>query len=73
VTVDEHGPRRPQWTCEICDMPWPCDNARVGLSEMYVGKPADLAMHLNLLLPYAAREAPMPPEELFERFVEWTL
>jgi hypothetical protein len=70
--VDEHGPYRPQWICEPCDTPWPCDTARVGLREMYASDPVGLATHMNLLLPYVAREAPAPAEELHERFLAWT-
>lgn len=39
---------------------------------MYAGNPSGLATHLQQLMEFAAREAPMPKGELFERFVAWT-
>lgn len=73
MIVTGHEPKRPEWDCEPCETPWPCDTARVGLRELYANDPEGLVAHMRLLEPYAAEELRLGPQEFFERFVEWTL
>lgn len=68
-----HPPTRPGWHCERCDVPWPCDTARMQLAEQYGADRVGLSMHLGGRMSLAVRELPnATPGELFERFVRWT-
>lgn len=68
-----HPPSRPQWHCELCDSPWPCDPAREQLAEQYGPDRVGLSIYVGGRLADAARELPTaPPGELHERFVAWT-
>lgn len=71
--MTEHAPTRPEWTCEPCAQPWPCDTARVELGERYASNRVYLSVYMAGQLAHAAREVPhVPPQELHERFVAWT-
>jgi hypothetical protein len=66
-----HNAVKPAWDCEDCGTPWPCDPARIWFRETY--SPAMVGRMLNEMSVRAARDTNMPPSELYERFVAWTL
>lgn len=69
----EHLPRRPQWDCQACEQPWPCDPARVRLAEVYGANRVNLAIYVAGLLFVATSELPTADTaDLYERFVAWT-
>jgi len=74
----EHTPRRPAWTCRVCERPWPCDTARAALRVEYRFDPLALFVYLGLTLQEATADLfrlnPNPgpdPVELHERFIGW--
>lgn len=67
-----HEPTRPDWMCEPCAAPWPCDPERVRLAEEYAADRVGLSMRMGVELVNAARDTRGDPGELFERFVSWT-
>jgi hypothetical protein len=72
--VNDHRPRRPQWSCRACGEAWPCAPAQKLLSEAYHQNPEALAAHLVRLTGLAAADLSEPvPASLYGRFVAWTL
>jgi hypothetical protein len=72
--VNDHQPRRPQWSCRACGDAWPCAPARKLLSEAHQQNPEALAMQLVRLTGPAATDLGKPtPALLYIRFVAWTL
>ncbi|MEO3747176.1 hypothetical protein [Plantactinospora sp. B5E13] len=74
----EHTPRRPTWTCRVCETAWPCDTAKATLRVEYRLDPLALFVYLGLCLQEAAgdlhRLHPNPgpdPAELHARFIAW--
>ncbi|MFI6242603.1 hypothetical protein ACIBEF_22290 [Micromonospora sp. NPDC050795] len=66
----EHMPRRPQWDCEACEQPWPCDPARVRLAEEFGTNRVNLSMYVSGLLDAALEELPTADTaDLYDRFV----
>jgi hypothetical protein len=67
----EHVPNRPGWDCWSCEQPWPCDPAREQLAQQL--DPVALAEFMGERMIEAARDLDtVQPQELFERFLEWT-
>ena len=71
MASEEHPAHRPDWDCEVCGQPWPCDRAREQLAAEMRG--TTLALNMQIYMVNALRENPsIPPTELFERFLSWT-
>ncbi|MDP9799329.1 hypothetical protein J2S43_007841 [Catenuloplanes nepalensis] len=72
VLAPPHEPMRPSWLCAQDGMAWPCGVARTQLAASV--HPADLGTTLVAQLERAARDMPdSTPDELYERFIAWTL
>lgn len=66
-------PRRPQWHCQACEQPWPCDPARVHLAEEFGANRVNLSIYVSGLLDMALEELPTADTaDLYDRFVAWT-
>ncbi len=69
--VAQHTAERPQWTCRVCGLAWPCEPARQELRSSMRGP--SLALFATAQLDAAVRDLPeLSPAELWERFVAWT-
>lgn len=68
-----HRAKRPQWICAADGQAWPCEVARVALTEAYP-EPAVLVAHLEHLMATAALDLQTgDPRRLYRRFVAWAL
>ncbi|MGW4464599.1 hypothetical protein [Micromonospora sp. NPDC004704] len=73
-----HIPLRPMWFCRVDAMPWPCAEARLGLTEGYRGLEISLCCYLAIQFQQALTDlhtlnpdtAP-EPRALYERFLGW--
>jgi hypothetical protein len=66
-----HQPVRPDWHCEACALPWPCETARQQLAADL--DPIALAMNAWAHLELAAEDlTDISPTDLFTRFLAWT-
>lgn len=71
VTGREHVPHRPSWDCWACGKDWPCNPAREDLAATM--DRVVLAMFMGDRMVQAAHDMlTVTPEELFERFLDWT-
>jgi len=67
-----HHPRRPDWSCESCELDWPCDPARERLMSE-TGGGTHLAMLMACHLEEFVGDSPgVPVGEAFDRFIAWT-
>jgi hypothetical protein len=71
----EHLHGRPSWDCRTCGHPWPCANAKAGLTAEFRGFPSVLAIYMaaqmhDALMDLTAHGAAAPPD-LYERFLAW--
>ncbi|MDQ7910767.1 flavin reductase [Phytohabitans sp. ZYX-F-186] len=70
---EQHVPRRPEWTCQVCGQEWPCPPARTMLAEEHVRDRVSLGVYMAVQLGHAAGELNCASSsELYRRFVEWT-
>jgi hypothetical protein len=71
LPVLEHRPDRPSWNCQTCVAAWPCEPARKQLAAETSG--TYLIVRMSAELVEACRDQlPLPPGELYERFIGWT-
>ena len=67
----QHQPSRPSWDCRACARPWPCEDARQRLAQLYGRVTLSIFMADRLL--EATRDlTTVTPAELFDRFLAWT-
>lgn len=68
---EKHLPDRPFWECRSCLRPWPCAPAKAALlSEL--GR-VEVAVYMWQCLEEAASDRlPVPPDQMFPRFIAWT-
>ena len=72
--MNDHQPSRPDWSCDTCSRPWPCELVRKTLTEAYQHDTDTLTAYLVRLTGPAARDLGVPSEAtLYHRFVAWTL
>jgi hypothetical protein len=68
-----HAALQPAWDCIGCGRPWPCDQAREELVGRFARRQHKLAIYMAERLGEAAAALyRVPPDELYERFIEWT-
>lgn len=72
----EHIPRRPDWSCRVCERPWPCPNARQNLLDEFREFPAVLGLYLagqlqDAIYDLSTNELPLPAD-LHDRFIDWS-
>jgi hypothetical protein len=71
---DRHSPDRPEWTCRVDGLDWPCREAQHELSARFATSPAVLTGHMLHLMVAATRELNLPSDhQLYWRFITWTL
>jgi hypothetical protein len=67
-----HEPRQPEWDCNSCEKPWPCDPARERLTSE-TGGGTLLATLMGVHLEhYVADHPEVLVGEAFDRFIAWT-
>lgn len=67
-----HACAKPTWRCTACQQRWPCPEARQALADQFGTDRVGLSMYMGEMLAPAARDNPVPPGELWERFIGWT-
>ncbi|MGH3682664.1 MAG: hypothetical protein ACRDT2_20725 [Natronosporangium sp.] len=67
-----HRPRRPEWICHGCYLPYPCPTARDRLVVIYGHTPALAQRAADLLFEAVPDLDGVPPADLFDRFIAWT-
>jgi hypothetical protein len=69
-----HTFKSPAWQCEVCEVPWPCQNRRTRLLAKYTrdGQLPYLREMLRTFMARARRDLDLTEEEFAARFVGWT-
>jgi hypothetical protein len=66
---------RPSWDCLVCELPWPCANAKEELLAEYRGLFTTLAIYMSVRMQDALEDLTAngshPPPDLYERFLSW--
>jgi hypothetical protein len=69
-----HRAQRPEWTCIVDSLPWPCADAQESLTGAYCGGELPLSIHMARLMAVAADDLRLDdPSLLYQRFVRWTV
>lgn len=69
--MSEHAPRRPDWSCLVDGLPWPCSDAREAMLLRF--HPVELGIYMTSELLEASRDlSGAEPRDLWERFIAWT-
>jgi hypothetical protein len=69
-----HDPVRPAWTCNQCERPWPCPDAKRHLHTEYTNDITALHAYMAAVLGRYTIDHPNDPgDEVWRRFLGWIL